>query len=94
MPGPEIDVIVAADQPRIARRYIELHGERLAERLADQLQILACIEGILTRRILDRSSRGAPTGRLGSSDPIYRPPPDPGTEPGADFRLVVRNGEH
>jgi hypothetical protein len=48
MPTEEIDVIVEADQPML-HRYIELHGERLRERLAGQLQILARIEEIFTR---------------------------------------------
>jgi hypothetical protein len=54
MPPDEVQAIVAADQPAIVHRHIELHGERLAERLADQLQALARLERILSRAILER----------------------------------------
>jgi hypothetical protein len=55
MPSDEISAIVDADQQMLVHRYLELHAERLRERLADQLQILARIEQILDRAILDRS---------------------------------------
>lgn len=57
MPSHEIAAVVAADQP-VVHQYLDLHRERLAEQLADQLQILARIEGILTRAILALESRG------------------------------------
>ena len=58
MPSHEIAAMVAADQPVVVHRYLELHRERLAEQLAYQLQILARIEGILTRAILALESQG------------------------------------
>ena len=36
MPPEEIDAILGADDPGVIRRYLELHVERLEERLADQ----------------------------------------------------------
>lgn len=56
MPSHEIGAVVGADQPMLVHRYLGLHGERLAERLADQLQILARIEQTLNRAMLDRSA--------------------------------------
>ena len=57
MPSHEIGAVVGADQPMLVHRYLELHGERLAERLANQLQILARIEQTLNRAMLDRARR-------------------------------------
>jgi hypothetical protein len=50
MPPDEVSAVVAADQPVIVHAYIELHRERLEERLADQVRILERLERILTRR--------------------------------------------
>jgi DNA-binding transcriptional MerR regulator len=36
MPPEEIDAILGADDPEVIRRYLELHRERLEERLAEQ----------------------------------------------------------
>jgi hypothetical protein len=47
MPPHEVDAIMATDQPVHVHRYLELHGERLAERLSDQLETLARIEQTL-----------------------------------------------
>ena len=44
MPQDDARAIVAADDPVVVHRYIELHGERLAERLTDQLQTLERLE--------------------------------------------------
>jgi hypothetical protein len=68
MPSQEIAAVVAADQPILVHRYLELHGERLTERLADQLQILARLEQTLHRAHLDRSHQTATAGSLCSRD--------------------------
>jgi hypothetical protein len=77
MPSQEIAVVVAADQPILVHRYLELHGERLTERLADQLQILARLEQTLHRAHLDRSHQTATAGSLCSRDVprLRRSPP-------------------
>lgn len=59
MPCDEARAVVAADDPSIIHRYIELHGERLAERLANQLQTLGRLERTLNLAILDRRSASA-----------------------------------
>jgi hypothetical protein len=47
MPEAEIGAIATADEPAIALRYIELHAERLAERLAEQLELLGAAERLI-----------------------------------------------
>jgi len=44
MPLQEIRALLTADDPEIVRRYLELHRERLEERLAAQVRTLASIE--------------------------------------------------
>jgi hypothetical protein len=68
MPSHEIAAVVAADQPILVHRYLELHGERLTERLADQLQILGRLEQTLHRALLGRSRQTATAGSLCSRD--------------------------
>jgi hypothetical protein len=68
MPSQEIAAVVAADQPILVHRYLELHGERLTERLADHRQILAHVEQTLHRALLDRSRQTATAGSLCSRD--------------------------
>ena len=60
MPPEEIQALVAAGDPVVVHRYIELHAERLAERLADQLQALVGVERTLTNTTLGHgpASRG------------------------------------
>ena len=47
MPPDEISAILATDEPEIVRRYLELHRERLDERLADRLRELDAVEAQL-----------------------------------------------
>ena len=47
MPPEEIDAILATDEPEMVRRYLELHRERLEERLADRLRELEAVEAQL-----------------------------------------------
>jgi hypothetical protein len=49
MPFAEIRAIAMADEPAIAHRYIELHAERLVERLGEQLEMLGAAERLLMR---------------------------------------------
>jgi hypothetical protein len=44
MPPDEIGAILATDEPEMVRRYLELHRERLEERLADRLRELDAVE--------------------------------------------------
>jgi DNA-binding transcriptional MerR regulator len=51
MPLPEIRAVLAAGDPAIVRRHLELHRERLEERLAEQRRALAAVESSLTQTI-------------------------------------------
>jgi hypothetical protein len=48
MPTEEIDAILTADDPDVIRIYLELHRERLEERLADQRRTIGHLEQVLT----------------------------------------------
>jgi hypothetical protein len=61
MPFDEIRAVLTADDPEIARRYLELHQERLAERYAAERRVVAG----LARTIGDRGGLGEP-GRCAS----------------------------
>jgi hypothetical protein len=41
MPLDEIRAVLTADDPEIARRYLELHEERLAERYTEERKAIA-----------------------------------------------------
>jgi hypothetical protein len=47
MPSEEIAAMVRAHDPELVRRYLELHRERLEERLADQQRTLDLLERLL-----------------------------------------------
>lgn len=51
MPAGEIGAIFEASDPEIVHRYMELHAERLTERLAEQRRTLALIEHFLVNRM-------------------------------------------
>lgn len=62
MPWEEVDAILETDDPRLVRRFLQLHAERLEERLADQRTLLLGIEPILApdpsnRRLSATASR-------------------------------------
>jgi hypothetical protein len=59
MPLPEIRAVLAADDPTIVRRHLELHRERLEERLAEQRVLLASLERALTGAIDARARPAA-----------------------------------
>ena len=44
MPLEEVSAVLRAEDPVIVRRYLELHRERLEERLAEQLRTLERLE--------------------------------------------------
>jgi DNA-binding transcriptional MerR regulator len=44
MPSAELQAILRSDDPVIVRRYLELHRERLEERLAEQVRNLERLE--------------------------------------------------
>jgi DNA-binding transcriptional MerR regulator len=50
MPFEEIRALLAADDPMVVHRYLELHRERLDEWVADQRRNLASIEAAFTGR--------------------------------------------
>ena len=57
MPADEIRTIVTTADPELARRYLELHLERLEERLAAQRRSLASVERLLSA---SRARSGTP----------------------------------
>jgi hypothetical protein len=57
MPADEIGAVIAADDPEVVRRYLELHRERLEERLAERRRGLASVERVLAAAILQRRQR-------------------------------------
>lgn len=59
MPPEEIRAVLAADDPEIVRRFLELHRERLEEEVAEQTRTLASLERSLTQEILERDRRHA-----------------------------------
>lgn len=67
MPSREIRAVVAADDPLVVRRLLELHRERLEEWLEEQRRLVATIERSLA------VERGAVPSRVGLSAPV--PPP-------------------
>jgi hypothetical protein len=44
MPAGELQAIQRAEDPMIVRRYLELHRERLEERLAEQVRTIERLE--------------------------------------------------
>ena len=48
MPPEEIDAILGADDPDVVRKYLELHEERLEERLADQRRSIGRLMQVIT----------------------------------------------
>jgi ATP/maltotriose-dependent transcriptional regulator MalT len=61
MPSEEIRAVLAAHDPETVRRYLELHRERLEERLTEQRRTLADLERFLTRS--DSGTHQARRGR-------------------------------
>jgi DNA-binding transcriptional MerR regulator len=59
MPLQEIRAILSADDPAIVRRHLELHRERLEERIAEQRALLASLERALSGDLPPKRSTGA-----------------------------------
>ncbi len=57
MPSKEIDAILWADDPELVRRYLDLHRERLEERLSEQRRTLARLEAVLTAGLFGAVAR-------------------------------------
>jgi DNA-binding transcriptional MerR regulator len=55
MPSDEIRAVLEADDPVLVHRHLELHRERLAEKLADQQQALVRLDRLLSDAILERT---------------------------------------
>jgi hypothetical protein len=54
MPEAEIRALLSADDPEIVRRMLELHRERLDERVAEQRRRLIALEALLSETIASR----------------------------------------
>ena len=54
MPSEEIRAVLTTDDPQLVHRYLELHRERLEERLADQRRTLAALERVLAESAAQR----------------------------------------
>lgn len=50
MPAEEIREVIGVADPETVHRYLELHRERLEERLAEQCRLLIDLERSLTKR--------------------------------------------
>jgi hypothetical protein len=50
MPTAEIRAVLVAEDPRVVRRYLELHRERLNEQLQDEWHAVDRVERLLTVR--------------------------------------------
>jgi hypothetical protein len=57
MPPTEIHTVLVTDDPDVVRRLMELHRERLQERLADEVARVGRIEASLSDAIPARSAR-------------------------------------
>jgi len=55
MPSNEIRAVLTTDDPELVHRYLELHRERLEERLADQERTLAALARVLAESAAQRS---------------------------------------
>jgi hypothetical protein len=66
MPQGEVHSLLATDDPRVIRRQLDLHRERLAERFADHREFVDSIEGLL----LEAAGLEAGVGRDRSTRPL------------------------
>lgn len=56
VPPEEVREILATDDPRVVRRRLELHRERLVEELIDRNRTLAALERDLTVAAVERAA--------------------------------------
>jgi hypothetical protein len=66
MPQGEVHSLLATDDPRLIRRHMDLHRERLEERFADHRELVDTIEGLL----LEAAGLEAGIGRDRSTRPL------------------------
>lgn len=59
MPPEEVETVLHVEDPQVLRRYMELHGERLDERLAAERRALAWVERSLALAILQQTDNAA-----------------------------------
>jgi hypothetical protein len=59
MPREEIEAVLEATEPQVLRRYMELHRERLEERVAAERRALTEVERFLAMVILARTDLAA-----------------------------------
>ena len=69
MPPEEIRAVLVADDPRLVRRHLELHRERLVEQLEDRRRTLTALERELADAALERGWRQSADGGGSSTDP-------------------------
>ena len=67
MPSAAIHTVIVTDEPEIIRRYMELHRERLQERLMDEQAIAGDIERLLIEAIGWRERRECAMPRNGEA---------------------------
>jgi hypothetical protein len=68
MPWTEIGSILGSDGPKVVRRTLELHRERLEERLAEQRADLDRIEPILLEALVGAGSFADAPGEPGGEE--------------------------
>jgi hypothetical protein len=68
MPWSEIGSILGSDDPELVRHTLELHRERLEERLAEQRAELDRIEPILLEALVGAGSFAGATGEPASEE--------------------------
>ena len=68
MPRAEIRAVLAADDPEIVRRYLELHRERLEEQMAAHRRELDVLAHSLTEHLEARGRRNR-TAQTGARRP-------------------------
>lgn len=66
MPLDEVKAVLAVEEPQVLRRYMEIHRERLDERLAAERRALAGVERLLAMAILQRTDHAASGRRVGT----------------------------
>jgi hypothetical protein len=76
MPPDDLRMVVTSDDPELIRRHLELHRERLEERLRTQRRRVDAIEQILSGEARSRQSatpaREVMGGRTMGTDPLRR----------------------
>jgi DNA-binding transcriptional MerR regulator len=89
MPLAEIRAVLSADDPTVVRRHLELHRERMEERLREQTALLASVGSTLTDAIAGRSPRPSRSGSSSATHGWRRVPAAAG-----DDRPRVERGRH